>query len=200
MKVDRRMKSVGPRGPKAWRVPTVAVIALVIAMAGCGNCLTVTTVNIGQKTSLERQLIGDFEPLTEEEMLAASVRSQGGVGAGSLDDLRQRAISARQRQLFNRDDVQELLGQACLGETSAARLAARKCGAQSAADVAARVARLVSEENQDRDAIIEWAIAIDPVLTPADRAQVVAVYARLLQEQLQTGHWYESSEKGWTQK
>lgn len=178
---------------------------LVLAVTGLGlamtsGCLKVTTVNIGQKTSLERQLIGEFEPLTEEEVLASSVRAGVSGGSGALGDLTQRAVAARRRQLFNRDDIEEFKGSGCLGEAASAEMVAHPCEGTAAPEITARVERLIAEENEDRAAIIAWAIEADPVLTPSDRDQVVKVYAHLLRERAKPGHWYHDEEGGWSQR
>jgi hypothetical protein len=163
-------------------------------------CVTTTQVNIGTKTSLERQLIGEFEPLTEEELLAASIRAEGGIGAGSMDAMQRRAVAGRRRQLFNRDDVEEMKGAGCLGEAPRAQLAKRDCTAVAKQEIAERLARLVREENEDREAIIDWAIAVDPVLTPSDRDQVIALYNSLLRQQLRPGDWFQDEGAAWVQR
>lgn len=169
------------------------------ALGGAFACFQVTTVNIGQKTSLEHQLVGELEPLTEEELLAASVRAAGGAAGGAMSELRQRAIAARRRQLFNRDDIEEHKKMGCLGEALAAQLVSRPCA--SLGPVQARLRdRIVQEENQDRNAIIDWLVAADPVLTPTDRPEVVAVYRRLLFERSRPGDWMQEAGDTWVQR
>ena len=65
-------------------------LSLLSLLPLCG-CITTTVVNIGQKSALEKQLMGETDPLSEEELLVASVRATGGVHAGSEDDLTSRA-------------------------------------------------------------------------------------------------------------
>lgn len=180
-------------------------VDLGVAIAACAlvapACLTTKIVNIGQKTSLENQLMGEAEPLTEEQLLAASVRAQGtGVHAGSMDDVQSRAIAARRRQLFNRDDVDELKAAGCLGEALGATIVRRPCSAGSEPATRDLLDRLVQEENADRSAIVDWAVAVDPVLTPADRPQVVALYHRLAVDRSKAGCWVQSEDGGWTQR
>lgn len=176
-----------------------ASLAGVVLAAVSIGCITVTTVNIGQKTSLERQLIGEFEPLTQEEILSSSVRAAAGSGNVALDDLHQHAVAARRRQLFNRDDVDELKQRGCLGELHDAKLAVRDCEHADAPDIAERLQRLILEENEDRAAIIDWALAADPILTSADRDQVVKVYARMIRERAGAGEWFRSDSGEWTE-
>lgn len=169
-----------------------------IAIMTLVGCFTTQQINIGTKTSLERQLIGEVEPLTEEELLAASVRADGEVGLGSLDDLQARALQARRRQLFNRDDVDELKALGCLGEGKNAELVLRDCRPDP--ERAALLERLIAEENSDRAAILTWAIEADPALTPADRLQLAAVYHRLLVERARPADWVQDDDGTWRQK
>jgi hypothetical protein len=169
----------------------------VTAAAGLGaGCITVHAVNIGQKTSLEMQLMGEFEPLTEEEQLAASVRAGPDAPSAARSDLEAAAVAARQRQLFNRDDLRTLKAAGCLGEARGAQLAARPCGKE--AEVEPLRTRLVAEENADRAAIMAWAVEADPVLTRRDMPQVAAVFHRLLFEQAQKGEQVQNDDGAWT--
>jgi uncharacterized protein YdbL (DUF1318 family) len=177
-----------------------ALLAMGGICAGTACSITVTPINVGTKTSLERQLVGELEPLSEEQLLAASVRAQAHLGTGSLADLQAAAVDARRRQLFNRDDIDEAKKLGCLGEAREAVLATRPCEAARDSTMAARLARLVSEENADRRAIIDWAVAADSSLTPADRPEVVHVYHRLLVEAARAGDWLEDDEGHWQRR
>ncbi|OGQ91187.1 MAG: hypothetical protein A2289_19710 [Deltaproteobacteria bacterium RIFOXYA12_FULL_58_15] len=172
--------------------------ALVLGGAACG--IKTNQIVIGQKTTLEKQLMGEAEPLSEEQMLVASVRSRGGgVHAGSADDLQSRAIAARRRQLYNRDDIGDLKVAGCLGEARGAILTIRPCDAPSE-DLILLRKTLIDQENADRRAIIDWAIGIDPVLTVADRPQIVELYHRLILERAHPGDWYEGTDGTWAKK
>ncbi|MBI3179676.1 MAG: DUF1318 domain-containing protein [Deltaproteobacteria bacterium] len=179
--------------------PARAGLGLAASLVGAA-CITVTTVSVSQKTSLERQLMGEMEPLNEEDLLASSVRAAGAVGVGSVEDLQARALAARRRQLFNRDDVDELKAAGCLGEGRSATLLARRCERPIEGLDADAIARIQAEENDDRTAIIDWALAVDPALTPADRPKVVEVYTRLLREQAGAHTWVEEPDGSWARK
>lgn len=143
--------------------------------------------------------MGEFEALTTDEALAASVRAGPGAASDTLDNVESAALAARQRQLFNRDDLRELKAQGCVGEGAGATLVAHPCDKTAEAAVATLRDRLVKDENADRQSIVTWAIATDPVLTSRDRAQVVALYHRLLLEQASKGEWLQNDDGTWTQ-
>ncbi len=191
-----------PRASRAARTPLERLgPAVVLALAGAaGACITVKTVTVGAKTSLERQLVGEVEPLSDEQLLAASVRAESQIQAGSLADRQAAAVAARRRQLFNRDDIEEAEQQGCVGEGRSAELVVRGCAATKDPAVASLYARLVAEENDDRRAVVDWAVAADSALTPADRPEVVRVYRRILLEAARPGTWVEGDDATWTRR
>ena len=175
-------------------------LVLLLVVAILGGCITVTTVNIGTKTSLERQLAGDLEPLSEEQLLVSSMRASAQLAGGSLADLQARALAARRRQLFNRDDINEAKQQGCIGEGKAAELVIRPCPTARDAATAARYEQLVAQEKDDRGAVIDWAIAADSALTPSDRPEVVRVYHRLLLEAARPGDFVQGDQGDWVRR
>ncbi len=182
-----------------WRRFWAGLSLVSLALVGC--TFTTRTYNIGQKTSLELQLMGEVEPLSEEEILLSSVRAQtGGLSAGSLDAAQLGAIAARRRQLFNRDDVDELKQDGCLGEGLRAVLVARSCERATAGEVATLRDRVLAEENADRQAIIDWALANDPLLTAVDRPQIEALYGRALREKARAGEWVQGDNGAWSRR
>ena len=179
-------------------MPTRAI--LFVPVISVCSCISNTVVNIGQKSSLERQLMGEVEPLTETELLVASVRESGSPTLTAQDEPLSRALAARRRQLFNRDDVEELKTAGCLGEAADGRLVTRSCEKSKAAEIATLSARVVDEENADRSAIIDWALGVDPVLTRSDRPQVVALYHRLVVDRAKPGEWLQQADGSWAQR
>jgi uncharacterized protein YdbL (DUF1318 family) len=180
-------------------VPARATLLLLLPALTSG-CITTTVVNIGQKSSLEKQLMGETEPLNEDELLVASVRDLTSPEASATDALTQRALAARKRQLFNRDDIDELRAAGCLGEALKGMLAGRPCDTLKDADATKLRERMIEEENADRNAIIDWAVSVDPVLTRTDRPQVEELYHRLLLERAKPGELFQAPDGSWTRR
>ncbi len=171
-------------------------VLLLPAVLSC--TITTRPVNIGTKTALERQLMGELEPLSDEQLLAASVRAPSAdPELTGLDTTQAYAMAARRRQVFNRDEVDELKRRGCLGEAKNAMLAARECDATG--DDATRRDRLLAEENADREAILDWVATSDATFTGKGRAQLIDMYHRLLAERAKPGEWVERQE-GWAKK
>jgi uncharacterized protein YdbL (DUF1318 family) len=137
--------------------------------------------------------MGEFEPLTEEQVLASSVRTAYDPQA-HVDDAPSRAVSARKRQMFHRDDLESLKQQGCLGESYNAQIVKRACKGNS------DLAQLIAQENQDRDTIIDWIIAQHPTLTVKDKPQIVALYHEMLIQQAKEGDWLEVTLDHWVRK
>lgn len=175
----------------------------IAALVGLSGCAQLTQVNVAPKTTLEHQLLGELEPLADEDELAASIRLSHGTMAltsdGTLASKQEIALRARQRQLFNRDDVRLLLAARCLGESRRGYLVERRCTPPPELATSLRQ-RLVLEENADRDQIVDWVVENDETLTPGDKRKVLALYARLTQDLLQAGMWYEDGDGVWRQK
>jgi len=176
------------------------LFAIVLALAGAASCFTITNVSISQKTALERQLVGEFEPLTDAQALASSVRAASGSTDFAADDAQARAVSARQRQLFNRDDIEGFKASGCLGEAENAVLVARACA--SANDERTRILldHVITQENDDRAAIISSVAASEHPASGAQRAQLRVLYHRLILEQARPGDWIEEPAGKWRKR
>lgn len=170
------------------------LIVLLVASAGC---IRTNSVTIGRKTDLERQLMGRLEPLSEEELLAASVRAPGDDEGGALRELEDRAIAARRRQLFNADDLGSLATAGCVGEAQDGTIQKRPCSGGELLNVRDR---LIREENADRSAVIDWAIEADPGLTPGDRPQILLLYHALRTERAVVGTPIQADDGSWAPK
>lgn len=174
----------------------LAILAIVSVFAAC--TITTRPVNIGTKTALERQLMGQLEPLSDEQLLASSVRAPSrDRDHGTLDTTQAYAMAARRRQAFNKDEIGELKGQGCLGEAKDATLVTRPC--ELTQEAAARRDRLQAEENSDRQAIIDWVATSDESYSGQGRAQLVAMYHRLLVDAAKQGEWVEG-DGGWAKR
>lgn len=174
----------------------LTLCAALSALAAC--TITTRPVNIGTKTALERQLMGQLEPLSEEQLLAASVRAPSrDPNHSGLDTNQAYAMAARRRQVFNKDEVNELKAQGCLGEAKDATLTVRPCDLTP--EVTARRDRLQAEENADRAAILDWVASSDESYSGSGRGQLIAMYHRLLVEAARSGDWVEG-DSGWTKR
>jgi hypothetical protein len=183
----------------ARRVSSIMMAAL--ALLSLSACINIRLVNVGQKTAFERQLVGTYEELDGDLALVSSMRGESAkiLSPATGTDLKARAMAARRRQLFNRDDIVELKRQGCLAENNAGVLEGRPCDATKNDEVAKRNQRMLAQENEDREAIIELAVQLDTSLTPADIPALHKVYAQLMRSQAEKGMWVQQDDNSWEQ-
>jgi hypothetical protein len=160
------------------------------------GCLTIKTVNISQKTSLEHQLMGSFEPLTQEEMLLGSVRDEAQMIRAEELSKDQAAMTARRRQLFNRDDIERFKRLGCIGEALSGELVAKSCDDDSARSKPL-LERVLGEEIIDRQAIISWVISQHDHLQESHRDQVKQIYRQFILSRSPQGTPFENLDGNW---
>lgn len=173
---------------------SVALWCSVFAVLQSG-CIKTTAVTVSRKTTLERQLLGELKPLDEQELSAMSVRAQmaeryGGV----LITAQEKAMVAKRRQRFNRDDLEDLLSTGCAGEALNGTVVVRPCRETLDESLAERRSRILAEENEDRRHILAWVIASDPSLDPSVAPDIARIYHELRLTELPEGAPYQAQD------
>ena len=186
---------------RLWGGKTMKIKLLIIMLTAINvACITIKTVNVGQKTALEHQLMGRFEPLTDEQMGLAAVRA----GDGNIENAKGpeylRALNARKRQIFNADDIEHYKNSSCLGEALVARLTLRPCDQQKEEKELLLLEKLISQENDDRKTLLDWLILNDPRLDKTARQDIQKIYHDMLVERAQKRAWYQNKKGVWQQK
>jgi len=167
------------------------------------GCVSAKIAVVDERTALENQILGSYEDLDRDLQLLASVRAVDPQGrskeAPAFSEIRTRAIQARQTQQFNRDDVDELKRAGCLGEANTGMLAQRSCQATGDPQVAKRLERLLTSENQARQQVLHFVVTTSPDLTEKDYDQVVQAFAQMKRERAKSGEWVQDSAGKWKQ-
>ena len=181
--------------------PFITAGALAVLLCGCVSA----KINVvDERTALENQILGSYEELDRDMQLLASVRAVDSGGKTrpppSYTQERKQAITARQTQQFNQDDIDELKKAGCIGEAKDGTLAARPCERSSDQTVAQRLERLIASENQARGVILRFAVTTSPDLTEKDLPQVTEAYARMQREKAKTGEWIQQPSGEWIRK
>lgn len=172
-----------------------ALLLLCFAPLGC---FTVAT-SAGTPTALERQLLGAYDELDRDLVLASSVRADIARAPGSFDSVKALALEGRALQRFNEDDLVELKANGCLAETLEATVVARPCQFVAQEDATKRRDRVIEEENRSRRAIVEWAAFVQAREAGRDRptpdqiAEIRRTYQRLIRESAAPGDLFETS-------
>ena len=174
-----------------------------MGLAGCTFNFDVTS----QRTALENQVMGTYKELDDDLILASSVRglkTKADAPAAKVSASKKSALDARQNQLFNQDDIDELKQQQILGEANGGTvvLLPRHLvkGEAPASKDYALAAQIAAEENRDRQAIWQRIIDSNEHLTARDLPNVKMTYAKMLRDNAAGGVWYQDDSGSWVQK
>ncbi len=168
-------------------------------------CVTIRTVSVDQKSTLEQQFIGEYEELTEDLQTVASVRAAANGLGDAGDDPYARALQARRVQLFYKDDIDKARARGCVGEALDGRMSSLKCrdagGAStqpsSLPTIEPQSARLVTLENDAREALVEYALSKSTNLKETDRQLVWQAYRRVVLGTLKKGDLVQNNAGEW---
>lgn len=150
-------------------------LSFLVAPSGCNlGGLVGTRIEVrGGQRSLEEQVLGAYEHVGEEVYLLAGVRSvDPATGEPTppppMTESEQRALEARRRMEFNRDDIEPFKQEGYVGEGNDGLLAffpepMEQLAAENP-DGHELVRAVVEEENEDRLTIMERIVRTNPDL------------------------------------
>lgn len=180
----------------------------------CGCTLAQVNVEVaGERTSLEKQVLGSYNALTQQAMLSSSVRGVDPLGSvetpPEMSADGQAAMDAVQTVAFHADDISAFKRLGWVGEGNDGLLTsfamAREGAPDDLVDFAAsysveEFSLVVNEVNQSRTVLMNRVIQTDEDLTDADLPEVQAVFARLNAERSLPGERIQQSDGTWTEK
>lgn len=175
--------------------PRAAVgLALLALLAGCSIQAPEIKVT-GERSLLERQILGAYQGLTEDLWMLTSLR---GPDSLALAGERDRLLEALRRRRFNRDDRLRLLAEGRLGEGSDGRLVAREGDPPPPGDELLRLReRLLEQENADRETLLARLEALHP---DSDLADLQRVFAGIQADESPAGAWVQAEDGSWSRK
>ena len=186
-------------------------IALIL-LSGC--TLAEVKVNVAsERTSLENQILGSYNSLSEETLLVASVRGVDPLGRIQTPPRKsaeqQDAVTAMQVISFHADDVEAFKRLGWVGEDNQGLLKAfplaRDHAPDDLKDFAARYRQqefdaVLSEVNRARETVMRRAVETNAALTQADLPKVRAVFAKLAEDTAKPGDKLQGPDGAWTVK
>lgn len=192
------------------RIAAAAIIAA--TLSGC--TLAEVKVNVAsERTSLENQILGSYNSLSEETLLVASVRGVDPLGRiqtpPKVSREKQDAVAAMQVLSFHADDVDAFKRLGWAGEDNQGMLKAfgisRDKAPDDLRDFAARYREqefrsVITEVNRAREVVMRRAVETNANLTQADMPKVRAVFAKLAADTAKPGDRYQNAEGAWTVK
>ena len=191
-----------------------AAVCLTCALGLAGCTLADVKVNVAsERTSLENQILGSYNSLSEETLLVASVRGVDPLGRiqapPKKSQEQQDAIAAMQVLSFHADDVDAFKRLGWVGEDNQGLLKSfgltRDKTPDELKDFAARYRQqefdsVLREVNAAREVVMRRAIETNAQLTRADLPKVRAVFAKLAADTSQPGDRLQNPDGSWTVK
>ena len=158
---------------------------------------------VDEKTLLERQILGSYQGLEKDLVMAASVRSIDTTGRlvplPAYPPGQRRALEALRVLEFYRDDVDALTADGAVGEGKDGYLVvhdAKKMDAKRAA----LAQTVLGAVNEARRALVDRILETNETLTPNDRGKVASVFAQMNRDAAKSGEWVQGEDGGWSQK
>lgn len=184
----------------------IAAICFLFLNFGCAEKLVGVNVTIiDQKTALENQVLGSFQEIDKDLILLASVRSVDENGklraVKPLPRSKRKAILARQRMEFNKDDLESFKGDGCAGENNLGLLTFFETEkTRKDPDHKKFVLAIIGEENEDRLAVLERILATNEAFGKEDLPKVQRIYSGLNRDNAKKGELIQLSDGKWEKK
>ncbi len=183
-----------------------AVLILSLSFFGCFKKLVGVNVTIvDQKTALENQVLGSFQEINNDMMLLASVRSVDESGnlkaVEPVPKSKRKAILAKQRMEFNKDDLESFKKEGCAGENNQGLITffeTEKTKKDSSYNKF--VVAIIDEENEDRITTLKRVVATNEAFKEGDLPKVQRIYAGLNRDNAQKGELIQTPEGEWVKK
>jgi len=166
-----------------------------LIVACCGTaCVKLNPTILDHKTQLENQVLGSFQRLERDLVLASSVR---GDRAQPLSPLQREALEAMMTREFQRDDIEQAKREGRVGEATSALLVSLDAPKEEPARRAFE--RLIRRENSARTVLIRRVIQLNRELSDRDLPLVRRIFYRLNVKAARPGDRVQRENGSWEQ-
>ncbi len=165
------------------RIYSLLIIVLLIVSGFSACSIKAPEVRVtGEKTALEREVLGTYHRMTEDTWMIASTRSESSKQQ-AISDEKRRVLDALQQQKFNKDDIEEFKRQGYIGENNQGFLEIRnQTTLQDDTNTYKLVHEIVKEENKDREIIMNRVVELNQNLQDAVKENIMTIFAQMYQE------------------
>jgi hypothetical protein len=173
---------------------------LLSLLAGCA--IRAPEVHVtGEKTALEREVVGTYHEMEEDTWMIASTRSTKGEGDVKISPEKQKVFEALREQKFNKDDIEEFKKKGYIGEDNRGLIQIRpSTELESDTQTMNLIQIIISEENRDRGIIMNRVIELNDSLKKSNQQEILIIFARMNQENSPKGTWIQQGDGGWEKK
>ena len=155
----------------------------------------------GEKTALEKEVVGTYHQMEEDTWMIASIRGGKTEKGVKVPPEKKKVLEALQEQKFNKDDVDEFKRKEYVGENNKGFLEIRPSKELTKdTEKMKLVKEIVQEENADREIIMNRVIELNSSLKKAVKKDVLAIFARMHQENSPKGTWIQTQDGKWRKK
>ena len=184
-------------------VLSIAFLVTVLAAAGCSLLSPKAKIEItlvGEKTSLENQVLGNYSFIGADPMMLVSVRALPD-DIAKISDEKKRSLLAYQNRLYNKDDYQRFMDMKIIGENNGGYVEIRDTRRMDDDKELARlVDRFIQEENRDRLIIYTRIIHITQGLSDQDLGKVEEIFAHKMHDEAKPGWIVQDASGNWKEK
>ncbi len=179
---------------------TVAGMLTLAFWVGCSIKAPEVTVT-GEKTSLEKQVLGTYQEIENDADMVASTRALTGKKHPVMSIEKKLVLKAIQNRKFNQDDVEEFKRMGILGENNKGLLeVVNKKKLEKDPELKKRVLTILNEENHDRQIIMDRVVQVNESLKNASPEEVRAVFAKMNRQNSKPGTWIQLPNGKWVKK
>ena len=155
----------------------------------------------GEVTALEQEVLGTYSQVEEDTWMIASTRGPQGNETVKTSSEKNQVLEAMRTQKFNKDDVDEFKQKGYVGENNRGFLEIRnRENLENKQETLRFVQTIVNEENQSREVIMSRVIEVNTTLKDKNREDILAVFAKMYQENSSDGTWIQNPEGNWIKK
>ena len=179
---------------RGWMLLIIGMI-----ISGCAVHTPEVTFT-GERTALEKQILGSYRLIEEDTWEVSSVRGAGWDSKTAPAD-RIEAIEAVASRLFNADDIENFKRDEVIGENARGFVTPRQIPKLlEDAEYLALVNRIIAEENRDRQIITHYLMKRNRGSETGDSLAVHQILARMVLDASPSGTWIQKADSSWTRK
>jgi len=178
------------------------LIGLFLVLLGSECSIKAPEVRVtGEKTSLEKEVVGTYQEMEEDTWMIASTRAVSGEGELKISPEKRKVLEALQEQKFNKDDIDEFKRSGMVGENREGFLEIRTSKElEEDPEKIKLIQEIVQEENKNREVIMERVIELNSSLKNANREEIYSIFAKVNQDNSPSGSWIQQADGSWVKK
>ncbi|CAN5382616.1 hypothetical protein BH09SUM1_BH09SUM1_03240 [soil metagenome] len=187
------------------RIAIALLLLSTMQLSGClGKLFGINLTVVGEKTALEKQVLGTYQEIGRDLASYASVRGVNEDGtlkpSPEVTDSQRAVLQALNDRQYNRDDLQTMLRAGVLGEANTGLVVILRDPAPGD-EIPPKLAQEVfTEENADRATVLGRLMQTTPGVTEKDRAQVEWIFTTLNEDLAPAGSRVQDQSGAWRTK